>query len=358
MNRILWAAALGCLGLAAHGQYVPDQMNYQAILTDYRGQAVTSVICQVKFRLYDEAQGGNLIWGETLAVTTTVRGLFSVVLGTGAGLGEPTEATNLRAAFASGTLVEQRYLELQPYTPEGTLQSPIAPRQRFLTAPYVFQANDAQEALGSFQVRGALYSRNAGTDVSRLIMTNAGSSITTFGDMVMDGSQKTGTAVNASFSSTTAVHSADVDALRVHGNLAVSQTMTVGGTALFYQAVSAADPVFQKGMRVQGVRALGKYQKIASSTNRLPSRVAPGDGFALIYYKTDGWDSCELSVSNRSIGFSLKHKVDCGACTTHTLQFYTTGLYPIAKGDTWSVQLQDGGSSHSLFDVYWIPYGY
>jgi len=354
--RMLMACWLA-VGSAALAQHVPDQLNYQGILTDYHGQPTALSTNTVNFRIYDEAEGGNLIWGETHSVTTSARGLFSVILGTGALLSDSMQAANLREAFASGTLVEQRYLELQALNPNGTPQSAMLPRQRFLTAPYAFQANDSQTALANFRVTGALYAQSEGAQVGQLIMTNANGSITAAGDFVVDGYGKSN--VLASFNGTSAVLSVASDALSVQGSLEVNSSWTLAGTSVFYQAVSATDPTFNKGIRVKGgIRALGGYQHLATNTTTAFSRVAAGDGFALVYLKTtDFGNNANLVITVNGIQIPLQHQ-PYSAGAYYSMDFENTACIPVAKGESWSVAFGSGTHSASKFDVYWIPFGY
>ncbi|NCC50115.1 MAG: hypothetical protein EOM20_02755 [Spartobacteria bacterium] len=356
--NILVACAL-MAGSVVHAQHVPDQLNYQAILTDQQGVPSALSTNTVNFRIYDEAEGGNLIWGETHSVTTSARGLFSVILGTGTTLDENMHVANLRAAFASGTLVEQRYIELQAINANGTPQSIILPRQRFLTAPYAFQANDSQTALAGFRVSGALYAQNEGAQVGTLIMTNLNSSITAAGDFVVDGYGKTG--VSSTFNGTSAVQSTASDALRAQGDLQVNAPWSIAGTGSFYGAVSATDPTFNKGIRVKGgMRALGAYTQLVSGVTKTYSNNATGDGFALVYLKTAGWgNDASLVVSVNGVSkVELQHQ-PYSAGAYHAMHFETTACVPIAKGEAWSVGFSSSGShSDSTFDLYWIPFGY
>ncbi len=356
--RIL-AACLLLAGPAAFAQHVPDQLNYQAILTDHQGVPSAHTTNTINFRIYDEAEGGNLIWGETHSVTTSARGLFSVILGTGTPLNEPMHAANLRGAFASGTLVEQRYIELQALNASGTPQSAILPRQRFLTVPYAFQANDSQTALAGFRVSGALYAQNEGAQVGTLIMTNLNRSITAAGDFVVDGYGKTN--VSSTFDGTSTVHSTGADALLVQGDLQVNAPWTVAGTGIFYGAVSATDPTFKKGLQVKGgMRVLGAYQQLVSGVTKTYSNNAAGDGFVLVYLKTAGWgDDASLQVSVNGVSkVELQHQ-PYSAGAYHALHFNTTACVPIAKGEAWSVGFSSSGSHNdSTFDLYWIPFGY
>ena len=352
---------IACLVVAGtvRAQNVPDQLNYQTILTDQHGQPTVLSTNTIRFRIYDEAEGGNLIWGETHSVTTSARGLFDVVLGTGTALGESMEVANLRAAFASATLVEQRYIELQALNPNGSPQSPMLPRQRFLSVPYAFQANDSQTALGNFQVTGSLYAQNEGSEVGFLIMTNLNCSISAAGDFVVDGYGKS--SVSARFDGTSTVHSTAADALIVQGALEVNSSWTIAGTSVFQQAVSATDPTFAKGIRVNhGIRALGGYQALVSNTTTTITRTALGDGFALVYLKTsDFGNDASLVVTVAGVQRVLLQNQPYSAGAYYSLDFRTTACVPIAKNESWSVGFSSSGShANSKFDVYWIPFGY
>jgi hypothetical protein len=346
-------------GPAALAQHVPDQMNYQTILTDQHGQPTALSTNTVHFRIYDQAEGGNLIWGETHSVTTTARGLFNIILGTGTPLGENMEAANLRAAFASGTTVASRYLELQALNADGSSQSAILPRQQFLSAPYAFQANDSQTALGNFHVTGALYAQSEGARVGRLIMTNMNSTISVAGDFVVDGYGRQ--SVSSAFDGTSSVYSTAADALVVQGPMEVNSAWAIGGTSVFYQSVSAADPTFAKGVKVKGgMRALGGYQALASNTTTTISRTAQGDGFALVYLKTTGFgNDASLVVTVAGVQRVLLQNQPYSAGAYYSMDFRTMACVPIARNETWSVGFSSSGShSKSTFDVYWVPFGY
>jgi hypothetical protein len=357
MKPIITAVVVSLLAQAVPAQVVPDMLNYQAVLTDHLGTPRASVTNTVRFRIYDQAEGGNLVWGEAHTVVTSPKGLFSVILGAGSSLGEHMSAANLREAFASGTLVEQRYLELQSISSDGTPQSPILPRQRFLTVPYVFQANDAQEAAADFTVSGALYANSVGMRVNKLIMTNSLSTISVAGGLKVDGYGKT--SVTASFGSNSTVKSTASDAVVVSSGLTANGSFTVSGTGTFARGVTAANPTFRKGVYVRGgVRALKGYTCVASNVTSVAPRTAAGDGFALFYFRSDGFDTCDLVVNVGTNQFAFQHALDSGAAANQDFHFYETGCIPIGKGLVWSASLENASYGSSKFDLYWIPFGY
>jgi hypothetical protein len=150
--RLLLGLAFGLASMPSLlAQLVPDRLNYQAVLLKGDGTPVAAVPTDVVFRIYDQADGGNLLWSRTQSVTPDTNGLFSVVLMDGGAPYESAQFTNLAPVFTSGT--ELRYLEL--YVP-GAGAAPIKPRQRFVAAPYAFLAQNVVEAKQNFNVSGTL----------------------------------------------------------------------------------------------------------------------------------------------------------------------------------------------------------
>ena len=118
--------------------------------------------------------------------------------------------------------------------------------------------------------------------------------------------------------------------------------------------------MFKKGVHVNGnLRALGGYQSLGANLTSLAKRTAPGDGFALVYFKTDGWgDDANLVVTVGTNQFLMQHR-PYSAGADYDLHFYDTACIPVGKGSTWSVGFSSSGSyKNSKFDVYWIPFGF
>ena len=59
---------------------VPQQINYQGLLTDTGGQPLQGSY-GVTFRIWDAASGGSQLWQETQTVSTDTNGVLSVILG-------------------------------------------------------------------------------------------------------------------------------------------------------------------------------------------------------------------------------------------------------------------------------------
>ena len=107
---------------------VPQLVSFQGVLTNPGGQPVSDDTRNMTFRIFDAATGGNLEWDEKQMVTTD-GGLFRVLLG---------DNVPLTAAVFDGT---PRFLEVQVET-----DTPLAPRQRFVSTPYAFHAETADTA--------------------------------------------------------------------------------------------------------------------------------------------------------------------------------------------------------------------
>jgi len=119
----------------------PTQLTYQGFLTDGNGVPfgnTAPVNKTVRFRIYDALTSGNLKWSSEQVVTVD-KGYFSVLLGQGSSVGTEPFSADLTGVFAGSSTASDRYLELQA---DGTT---IAPRLRFLPAPYAVLAKSATD---------------------------------------------------------------------------------------------------------------------------------------------------------------------------------------------------------------------
>ena len=122
----------------------PTQLTYQGFLTDANGLPfgnTTPVNKTVIFRIYDAPTGGTIKWSSQQVVTVD-KGYFSALLGQGSAVGNELFSADLTGVFA-GSTASDRYLEL---TADSTT---IAPRLRFLAAPYALLANSAHQVVDS-----------------------------------------------------------------------------------------------------------------------------------------------------------------------------------------------------------------
>lgn len=139
--------------LAQSNAKPPTQLTYQGFLTDGNGLPFGNsapVNKTVIFRIYDALTGGTLKWSSQQVVTVD-KGYFSVLLGQGSAGPEGSSLFNadLTGVF-TGAGASDRFLEL---TADGTT---IAPRLRFLPAPYAMLAKSATELLDPLTGASAL----------------------------------------------------------------------------------------------------------------------------------------------------------------------------------------------------------
>ena len=106
---------------------VPELVNFQGVLTNPGGGPLPNATRNMTFRVYNDPTGGTLEWTEKQMVTTD-GGLFQVLLGS---------VTPLTGVF-DGT---PRFLEVQVGT-----DTPLLPRQQFVSVPYAFHAATADSA--------------------------------------------------------------------------------------------------------------------------------------------------------------------------------------------------------------------
>jgi hypothetical protein len=175
---------------------VPEQMNYQVMLTDSANQPLADQAVQLVFRIYSQVSGGSQLWTETQNVTTNSIGVVSVILGSD---------NPLTVDFS-----DPRWLEVQV---NGEIMSP---RRELVAAPYARQADNSDnlggEPAASFvlspvlSVPGSLNSLGNPMDWTKLKSVPAG-----FADGVDNAGVGDGNSLDASDGS-------PVDALYMNGD--------------------------------------------------------------------------------------------------------------------------------------------
>ncbi len=166
----------------------PDRMSYQGFLVDGTGHPLapsTPANYPVVFRVYDESEGGNLIWSEQQVVTVD-KGYFSVVLGEGAGVTSEPHGSLSDVFTQNGAT--SRYMSTTVTVGASVLT--LSPRLRLLSSPYAFLATQATRLVNPSS--GAPFlSVAAGTvTVDGAVQASGGISSTTgnFGSTVTAGS--------------------------------------------------------------------------------------------------------------------------------------------------------------------------
>ena len=115
---------------------VPALISFQGLLADGNGDPLADGTYDMAFALYDAAGGGTLIWAETQNGVAVSNGFFAVMLGSGI----CTSGCPLGADDFTGAT---RYLQTSVDTGSGLVDFP---RQQLASAPYAFQAEQADQA--------------------------------------------------------------------------------------------------------------------------------------------------------------------------------------------------------------------
>jgi len=120
----------------------PEYLNYQGLLNGADGQPLPTGNYSLEFNVHDQANGGTKQWGPFLfdggtgdghgPLVPVANGRFNVIIGR-----LDTLSRSISTAFAS----TNRFIEIKVNN-----GSPILPRQQFLSTPYAFKANIADQA--------------------------------------------------------------------------------------------------------------------------------------------------------------------------------------------------------------------
>jgi hypothetical protein len=120
----------------------PEYINYQGLLNGANGLPLPTGNYTLEFNIYDQANLGGKQWGPFLfdggagnghgPLVSVANGRFNVIIG-------PRDTTGGSVTNAFGTAT--RFVEVKVNN-----GSPILPRQQFLSTPYAFKANNADQA--------------------------------------------------------------------------------------------------------------------------------------------------------------------------------------------------------------------
>jgi hypothetical protein len=130
MYRVVVLVLLLVFGLAwGIAAQVPARINYQMRLTNSASGEPRSGLVTVVFSLYDDPDGGNLLWTETRTVEADSGGVAHVILG---------KLNPLEISFSDPV-----WLQLEV---DG---EPVSPRRELASVPYAFRSVRADSALWS-----------------------------------------------------------------------------------------------------------------------------------------------------------------------------------------------------------------
>jgi len=123
-------AVLTCLFLLSHVEaQVPEQINFQAYLTDNAGQALDTAV-NVTFALYTVETGGSPLWMDTQPIVPS-QGLLSTLLGGGG------------APFPTGLFDTPLWVGIT-IDADGEM----TPRRKLTSAPYAQRSRDSETLAG------------------------------------------------------------------------------------------------------------------------------------------------------------------------------------------------------------------
>ncbi|MBD3349509.1 MAG: hypothetical protein GF400_10005 [Candidatus Eisenbacteria bacterium] len=164
VGRSLASSALVCAALvlcssAAFG-IVPQQMNYQVMLTDDMDQPLAEQTVDLDFRIFADPVGGPVLWSESHTVTTNSIGVASVTLGSTNPLSIDFDIPLwLEVVVEGDVLAPRRELVASPYALNAKMADHATSAGTADTAAYADTAGYALATAGSDT---ALYAHNAG----------------------------------------------------------------------------------------------------------------------------------------------------------------------------------------------------
>ena len=156
-----WSVSNGKAGLALFPdppEATTTGFAYQGVLRDAQGLRLEQTEHTVEFRLYENATGGEALWGRSYPVLLDTNGLFNVALSdkTGSAIADGTPSNGLAKAIA-GHVGTPLYLGLSVVGSGAE----ISPRQKLLAVPVATMALDATASSGNLSVAGKVESSTA-----------------------------------------------------------------------------------------------------------------------------------------------------------------------------------------------------
>ncbi|NCD32630.1 MAG: hypothetical protein EOL87_04340 [Spartobacteria bacterium] len=327
------------------GSTIPKAVNYQGVLYSALNNAVVTNAGNVVIRLYDQAEGGTLLWGETRMVypkkTLPQQGLISVVLGEGTPLPD-TEYASLDEVFALGDTQDKRYIEFQL----ESSTTPIAPRQQFLPSSYAFIAADGSDAKEDFSVTGVLTVSSETLGTAQLTVggnLDVAEYVTMTDDATFDGTTKI--TKDATFNESVSFN-ADV-------------TMEKGGTVKGNMTATVSQTKFAGGLSWDTMDMV--YSNNTSVTVG-ESHTASTDGFLIIDFKTNRKDNDNNGHVNVTVAgntLQMRHFQNYGGAG-NDMKYYDVAMVPVAMGESFSITIDGEMSAKSgdyTLTAQFIPLG-
>lgn len=296
---LLGAALLTALPSVTHGQTAsnnpPTQLTYQGFLTDANGAPLgnaSPVNKTIQFRIFAAESGGTALWASSQVVTVD-KGHFSVLLGQGSAVGSESFNNDLTSLFTTNGAAN-RYVEL---TVDGAA---LAPRLRFLPAPYAMLATKAMTV-----------DTNASLLPAQISGTFAANQIPNLNASKIDaGTLSTDRIPNLD---ATKVTTGTLTEARIPRNLPGTLTVsTLSATSFQGSALALINVVYPVGVfYVQYPNVDTTNEAIAFPSNQSPGSLFPGttwqerftDG---VFFRTKGGNAGESRGTNGIQDYGLK----------------------------------------------------
>ena len=284
----------------------PTQLTYQGFLTDANGVPfgnTAPVNKTVNFRIFDALTGGNTKWSASQVVTVD-KGYFSVLLGQGSAIGSEPFNADLTGVFTGGGASE-RYLELEVDTTK------IAPRLRFLPAPYALLAKSATDLVdpitgaSSLSVSGG--NLNVGGSLIVSSVTASGnlsvSSITASGNITATGNLTANGVVNGNGSGLTGLSASQLTtgtlpSARLSGTYSSPVTMDNAGNTFGGNGTVPLGGIIMWSGATTAIPAGWKLCDGQNGTPNLKDRFVIGAGSTYAVNATGGASTIALSANN------------------------------------------------------------
>jgi hypothetical protein len=355
-------------GLAAPGLYAqaPATMSYQSFLTDAAGAPVTNADADFRFFLYDAASGGTEIWTEDHLGVSVVEGVFAVHLGAVT----PLSGLNLNQSlwlqvFYEGTALAPRTpISGSPYT--LGLRLPLATASAGGEGADAFRINETGEGnaiVGSASGAGAAIRgvatgsgsagdfsiSNVASTSSAVVGSTNGSGNAVYGVGFGNGNGALGSATGSGVGlvgRNTGNGRAGLFEIDNAGSFSQALFATTngfgraihatqngpGGTALFIETLTSANPDATLWARQSGTGEAGIFQILNSdNTDDALRGVSNGTGDAVTGRMTGDGIAGSFEIVNTGSASPALHATTNGSGDAVQGEAATRGVYGVAN---------------------------
>lgn len=340
---------------------VPNSFNYQGVLRDGIGGALTGKTPTVSFSLYDVSSGSSPLWTGSQKVLLDSNGLFNVTLH------DDMSGAIGGGVTLAGVIASNRDLFMGIKVDENT---EISPRQQLLSVPFALRAGDVNQASSGFTVYGGALTANSGAKiVGELQATKIQMGTNTLS--VADGAASL--KLTGDLDITDQLHvmqNAQVDgSTSLKGNVTVDGVTTLkGSTTVSNLAVKGVVSLFPTNITFPSVET-DTWTTLSSSATQVVAAVS-SDGFVVINF----WINFDLSSGSEENYVLLDIQFKRGGTVARAIQYGSheydiNGNYltrtdvvtlPVSKGESVAIHPRDfslQGNTAVKMKVTFVPFG-